>query len=858
MMCHEDTELTKNRDGRVVSLYVDLGRYEGSIHGQAGLSCIDCHQDLDGVEFPHAEQLAPVDCAVCHDDVAEGLRREPARAGRRRRRALRAALLGLSRGPRHPAADRRRIETSTKFNIPFMCGRCHKEGSPVAEMYDIPQDSILTHYSFSIHGEGLFKRGLTISAVCTDCHTAHSVLPHTDPRSTIFRDNVARTCQACHGRIEQVHQKVIRGELWEKEPNKVPVCVECHEPHKARRVFLRRGDERSRVPGLPLPPGSAHGARRRDRRSLRGRGGTARLGAPERALRPVPHRRDPPRWSGPAPPWPPRVDCSICHAEPVAVYATSIHGKLHDRGDPEAPDCRHCHGTHGIKLKLDPLSPTYVQKTSPSCVPSATARAASPTSATTAPWTTWSRTTNHSVHGRALSESGLVVSATCTDCHTAHQALPQDDRKSSIHRANIAATCAACHSGIYETFKGSIHFTGHAKDGAELPMCNDCHSSHEITRTDAEGFMREIVTTCGKCHEDVTESYFETFHGKVVQAGLHRDRQVPGLPRRPSDPAAETIPTRPCPRENIVETCAKCHPGSHRQFAGYLTHATHHDRDKYPFIYWTWLFMTSLLVGTFAFFGIHTLLWLPPLLPGPAPRAEAAGRVAGAGVPAIRPPAPLPAHPGHRQLPGAGRDRHDPQVLLPAVGPVALAPAGRLPERGPDPPPVRPDHLLLLRPPHRRHRLPQAPGRALLAGVPGRAATPCCPRRSTCRSSGRPSGGSSAWGRAPRYGRWTYWEKFDYFAVFWGVGMIGFSGLILWFPEFFTHFLPGWFVNVATIIHSDEALLATGFIFTVHFFNTHFRPDKFPMDPVIFTGRIPLEEFKEDRPREYEELVARG
>jgi hypothetical protein len=65
-------------------------------------------------------------------------------------------------------------------------------------------------------------------------------------------------------------------------------------------------------------------------------------------------------------------------------------------------------------------------------------------------------------------------------------------------------------------------------------------------------------------------------------------------------------------------------------------------------------------------------------------------------------------------------------------------------------------------------------------------------------------------------------------------------------------------INVATIIHSDEALLATGFIFTIHFFNTHLRPEKFPMDVCIFTGRVPLEEFKMDRPKEYEELVRKG
>ena len=113
-------------------------------------------------------------------------------------------------------------------------------------------------------------------------------------------------------------------------------------------------------------------------------------------------------------------------------------------------------------------------------------------------------------------------------------------------------------------------------------------------------------------------------------------------------------------------------------------------------------------------------------------------------------------------------------------------------------------------------------------------------------------------GGRPKYGRWTYWEKFDYFAVFWGVTIIGATGLMLWFPEFFTMILPGWVINVATIIHSDEALLAVGFIFTIHFFNTHLRPDAFPMDPVIFTGRTSFEELEHDRTREYEDLKASG
>jgi hypothetical protein len=113
-------------------------------------------------------------------------------------------------------------------------------------------------------------------------------------------------------------------------------------------------------------------------------------------------------------------------------------------------------------------------------------------------------------------------------------------------------------------------------------------------------------------------------------------------------------------------------------------------------------------------------------------------------------------------------------------------------------------------------------------------------------------------GPKPQFDRWTYWEKFDYMAVFWGIAIIGASGLVMWFPEFFTLLLPGWIINVALIVHSDEALLAAGFIFTFHFFNVHFRPDKFPMDPVIFSGRITKSELLNERRRLYDRWVAAG
>src|ERR1039457_2390611 len=113
-------------------------------------------------------------------------------------------------------------------------------------------------------------------------------------------------------------------------------------------------------------------------------------------------------------------------------------------------------------------------------------------------------------------------------------------------------------------------------------------------------------------------------------------------------------------------------------------------------------------------------------------------------------------------------------------------------------------------------------------------------------------------GPKPQFERYAYWEKFDYWAVFWGMIVIGFSGYAMWFAPFFAHFLPGWALNAVLVIHSEEGLLAILFIFSIHFVNTHLRPDSFPMDMVIFTGVESEEEFKHKRPLEYERLKREG
>ncbi len=602
LTCHSDKTITGKINGHTVSVYIDEKKLAASVHN--GNQCTDCHADLVGSDFPHKTNVAPAQCVPCHDDVqtlySEGIHGK-------------AVAKGDPLAPRcqnchgsHEILPVNDIHSAVApIKIPFVCGSCHREGTKVQIQRHIPQNHILENYTESIHGVGLLQKGLSVAANCASCHSAHKILPPSDPQSTISRKNISKTCTKCHQEIEVVHRKIIKGKLWEQAPNTLPVCTDCHVPHKIKDVLYKESVANQDCL-------SCHG--RTNLKSADGRSMFVDVTKLQNSVHiniscSQCHNTVNPSLMRPCTGISPKVDCSICHADEGDQYSKSIHGQLFAKNDPNAPTCEDCHGSHEVLAKVNPASPTF-----PTNIPNlcGTCHRTGEKAAVRYHGTEHNIVANYteSIHGKGLMKSGLTITATCTDCHTAHLELPHSDPNSSVNRKNIPATCGKCHYGIEKQLENSVHSPNITKTNKKLPVCNDCHSAHQITRTDATGFRLEIMTICGNCHKQYAASYFETYHGQVSRLGYSQTAKCWDC-HGSHDILPVENPKSHLSFQNKVQTCKKCHEGATRQFAGYFTHATHHEPVKYPIMFWTFWSMTGLLVGTFFFAGIHTLLWLP-------------------------------------------------------------------------------------------------------------------------------------------------------------------------------------------------------------------------------------------------------
>lgn len=492
-----------------------------------------------------------------------------------------------------------------------------------------------------------------------------------------------------------------------------------------------------------------------------------------------------------------------------------------------------------------------------------------------------------------------VVLGEIPACRNCHGNYSKEIDRSSIKVGNAAdkmqinRNCVRCHDDLGSVFEGSVHDVNYNAllDGTLLyyntpepgkkaqPLCVDCHKTHTTTEKGLESPKKVSSESCTQCHEKEGRLYEASFHGKMNV--LNTVGQTPAISSCADCHGGHDIFKSDDFRSklsltNRIETCGKCHEGSTKSFVTYIAHADHTDRGNHPVLYWVNIGMMTLVITVFVLFGIHTILWAIRLFLVKRANPEA-WKKARAAV--------------KNDKKGLKRFSllHRVQHLGLAVSFMGLSLSG-MPQKFYDAPwahavadfiggPINSTVIhhwfaLLLMVFFGTHVLD--------------VATNLWKKRDAIRDSGtgRLSGrlflkavfgpdslipnfqdfrdikANIKWflgkGPRPQFDRWAYWEKFDYLAEIWGTFVFGITGLILLFPVQSAAILPGSAVNVAIIFHTYEGLLAMAFIFSIHFFNSHFRLDKFPMDMVIFLGDVPVEEAHHERGRWVERLENSG
>ena len=556
------------------------------------------------------------------------------------------------------------------------------------------------------------------------------------------------------------------------------------------------------------------------------------------------------------------VNCAGCHDDVDEIFRSSIHGQLMFMGDTDVPDCSSCHGKHNIYPAEDNRSTVNKFNLMYTCARCHQSKELQEKRGFARPDAL--PQFYESVHAKGLMRDGLIVAPSCNDCHGTHEIQNSTNPASPIHRRNVYKTCGKCHTKVEEVYEKSIHGQLAEQDDTRGPVCIDCHESHRIVSPETVAYKQYSDERCGNCHDDQLERYRETFHGKAMRLGATEVAACYDC-HGYHDIVASEDPASPIHPDNKVQTCSKCHEHANEGFAGYITHANHFDRENYPQLYYTFILMTALLIGVFFFFGLHTLLWVARsvalfLRDSKAFRELKINVKKDELIYTRFTPLERLLHImliisfttlALTGIPLKFFYAEWAQFLMSILGGVEIA--GYLHRFA----------ALILVVVFLIHVV------VLMRGFMPRIKTIKDPETGKFTLKAflcylfRPDSmmphwrdvkdfwGHQKWffgkGPKPQFERWTYWEKFDYFAVFWGVVIIGFSGLMMWIPATFTSFLPGWTINVALIIHSDEALLAAGFIFTFHFFNVHFRIEKFPMDTVVFSGKISKAELLEER-----------
>ena len=546
--------------------------------------------------------------------------------------------------------------------------------------------------------------------------------------------------------------------------------------------------------------------------------------------------------------------CRTCHegaAETYQAHGRSLIGECDDM-----PQCKDCHGGHDIL----PSSAKH-SKTHPLNLPTTCGHCHSDLNLTAKYDILIDRPIelyDNSVHGQA-SKGGIYVAATCNDCHstggTAHKILSPGHQDSAINHFNIPKTCGKCHNAIANDYWEGIHGKLAARGEVDAPVCTHCHGEHGIFSHDdpRSPVSRSKVAemTCSPCHESAVlnekygrlpgrlTSFIDSYHGLKSKAGdthVANCASCHGVHRiLPSaDPTSTINPA------NLQETCGECHPGITEKMANRPIHGvtgqglqtTGADIVERIYIIAIVLVIGSMLLH----WALDLIKQIRRLLSRkPQIRRMTLGEVwqhvflmvtfivlVISGF-ALRFSESWLARLFFGWEGGFERrgDVHRVAAVLFMLTVVwhtvflAASRRGRAFYR--DMFPVWKDFQQFL------HRM--------LYNLGLRA-------------------------KAPRYGRFSYVEKAEYWALIWGSAVMVVTGLLLWFDNWFIQFLPKGALDIALVIHYWEAWLATLAILVWHLYSTVFDPKVYPMNPSWLNGKMPDSMYRHEHPEHYEQAKA--
>lgn len=681
------------------------------------------------------------------------------------------------------------------------------------------------------------------SSGCLECHSDNTLSFERDGQKvSLFVDEKA-VASSVHNTLECVdcHEKFDGDATPHRSPMVRVDCTACHDDLGKKHAFHQR------LSASPVPVGKDT-----DCVACHGKHEVTSVKAPGFALAGANQLKG----------------CGECHAEAKAHFEVSAHGKALAAKAPNSPDCLTCHRTPVVPAEKG--QPTLEQKLAQTKQCESCHVEQQDVAQQSLRGDKFVSSFDKSVHGAAL-HKGDAKAANCVDCHGAHdmnRAMAADARVNKLH---VAETCAKCHEKAAREFNDSVHAVALRKGNLDSPACTDCHGEHEIlARKDPSSPVHAANVAqqvCANCHASLklTKKYgiashtFRTFadsyHGLAVRGGSVEVVNCASC-HNSHDIKSQDDPTSSISKANLANTCGQCHPGANTRFTIGKVHVSPEagggTDGNDPILYIIAMVYIGMIIVVVGGMFLHNLLDFIKKI-----RRKLAiqkGLIEEEHV----------AHRLYLRMTAHERVQHG-VLVLSFVTLVITGFMLRYPEawwvvgirnlsakafewrtwahR------IAGVVMVVAGIWHVAYLLFTKPGRSLLRDLLPKWRDLTDPIAVLKYNLGLAK-------TKPAFGRFSYIEKAEYWALVWGTILMGVTGAILWFENTSMGLFTKLGFDISRTIHFYEAILATLAIIVWHFYFVIFNPDIYPMNLAWLTGRMSEKEMLEEHPLELERLKA--